>query len=126
MSIKASRRAFLGGALATVAVAATGAAAVVTKAVDAVAKTDWVPTGWLPLHGQVVSRTAYPRLFAAIWANYGADDDLTFKLPDFRGPTTAWPLDNSPSFQVEHIINAGFSESVPAGMISTMAVPSVA
>ena len=47
---------------------------------------DAAPTGWLLCHGQAISRTAYPDLFDAIGATYGAGDGATtFNLPDMRG-----------------------------------------
>lgn len=44
------------------------------------------PTGWLLAHGQAVSRTAFPDLFAVLGVTYGAGDGATtFNLPDLRG-----------------------------------------
>jgi len=44
------------------------------------------PLGFLPCNGQLVSRTLYARLFAAIGTTFGAGDgSTTFQLPDFRG-----------------------------------------
>ena len=44
------------------------------------------PSGWRRCNGDLVSRTEYPELFAAIGEIYGAGDGVnTFKLPDFRG-----------------------------------------
>lgn len=44
------------------------------------------PGGWLWQNGQLVSRTLYPRLFAAIGTVYGAGDGTTtFAVPDRRG-----------------------------------------
>jgi microcystin-dependent protein len=44
------------------------------------------PTGWLPAYGDVISRTTYSALFAAIGTTFGAGDgSTTFKLPDLRG-----------------------------------------
>lgn len=40
---------------------------------------------WLECNGQSLSRSTYSSLFAAIGTTYGADDSLTFKVPDFRG-----------------------------------------
>ena len=49
-----------------------------------------VPVGWLLCNGQVVSRTAYPNLFAAIGVAFGAGDgSTTFAIPDCRGRTVA-------------------------------------
>ena len=55
-------------------------------------KIDWFamqllpPTGWLKANGQLVSRTAYAALFAAIGTVYGAGNGTTtFTLPDYRG-----------------------------------------
>lgn len=43
------------------------------------------PTGWLLCNGQAVSRTSYPRLFAAIGTTYGVGDgSTTFNVPDLR------------------------------------------
>ena len=45
-----------------------------------------VPTGWLVANGQIVSRTTYADLFAAIGTTYGAGDgSTTFGIPDLRG-----------------------------------------
>ncbi|MFW7268840.1 phage tail protein [Gluconacetobacter sp. Hr-1-5] len=53
-----------------------------------------VPAGWLPCFGQLVSRTTYAALFAAIGTAYGAGDGATtFALPDMRG-RAAFALDN--------------------------------
>ena len=44
------------------------------------------PAGWLVCDGSLVSRAAYPALFAAIGVVFGAGDGVsTFKLPDLRG-----------------------------------------
>ena len=43
------------------------------------------PTGWLLCNGQAVSRTSYPRLFAAIGTTYGqGHGSTTFNVPDLR------------------------------------------
>lgn len=45
-----------------------------------------VPAGWLKANGQLVSRTTYADLYAAIGVTYGAGDgSTTFALPDLRG-----------------------------------------
>lgn len=45
-----------------------------------------VPANWLLCDGQVVSRSTYASLFAAIGTAYGVGDgSTTFKLPDLRG-----------------------------------------
>jgi microcystin-dependent protein len=45
-----------------------------------------VPEGWLKANGQVVSRSTYAALFAAIGTAYGVGDGTTtFQLPDLRG-----------------------------------------
>lgn len=57
---------------------------------------DAVPDGWLPCAGALVSRSAYPELFAAIGTKYGAGDgSTTFALPDTadRFPRFAGTLD---------------------------------
>lgn len=44
------------------------------------------PTGYLVANGQLVSRTTYAALFAAIGSTYGAGDgSTTFAVPDLRG-----------------------------------------
>jgi microcystin-dependent protein len=48
------------------------------------------PAGWLLCYGQLVSRTTYARLFAAISTTFGAGDGATtFSLPDYRGRVAA-------------------------------------
>ncbi|WP_278549940.1 phage tail protein [Cloacibacillus evryensis] len=57
---------------------------------------DTVPDGWMPCAGALVSRSAYPELFAAIGTKYGAGDgSTTFALPDTadRFPRFAGTLD---------------------------------
>lgn len=47
-----------------------------------------IPSTWLVCDGRAVSRTAYPRLYAAIGTLYGVGDgSTTFNLPDPRGRT---------------------------------------
>ncbi len=43
------------------------------------------PSGWLPAHGQAVSRTTYSALFNLIGVTYGAPDNASFYVPDLRG-----------------------------------------
>lgn len=46
------------------------------------------PSGWLKAAGQLVSRSMYPRLFAAIGTTYNLSNDKdanSFRLPDARG-----------------------------------------
>lgn len=45
------------------------------------------PQGWLKANGQVVSRSTYARLFAAIGTTYntGGESGTQFRLPDVRG-----------------------------------------
>lgn len=44
------------------------------------------PAGWLKCNGDIVSRTTYAALFAAIGTTYGAGDgSTTFNVPDLRG-----------------------------------------
>jgi hypothetical protein len=50
------------------------------------------PAGWLTCAGQLVSRTAYPLLFAAIGQTYGAGDGATtFGIPDLRPRNVGLP-----------------------------------
>ncbi|MCW5666464.1 MAG: tail fiber protein [Piscinibacter sp.] len=48
---------------------------------------DVPPAGWLEARGQVISRTTYARLFAAIGTrfNSGGEGSTNFRLPDLRG-----------------------------------------
>ncbi len=47
---------------------------------------DGVPDGWLLCDGSAVSRTTFPRLFAAIKVSHGiGDGTTTFNLPDYQG-----------------------------------------
>jgi microcystin-dependent protein len=48
------------------------------------------PAGWLLCQGQVVSRTTYPTLFAAIGVQYGVGDgSTTFVIPNLQGRIVA-------------------------------------
>ncbi len=54
--------------------------------VIAYSATATVPDGWLECNGSNISRSAYPRLFAALGTTYGVGDGTTtFGLPDLRG-----------------------------------------
>lgn len=67
------------------AIRALIAASIPAGAVQAFARAT-APSGWLVCDGSVVSRTAYPALFAAIGVVFGAGDgSSTFALPDLRG-----------------------------------------
>ncbi|EWY36788.1 hypothetical protein N825_25475 [Skermanella stibiiresistens SB22] len=49
-----------------------------------------LPQGWLWCAGQLVSRSDYPALHAAIGSTYGAGDGATtFQVPDLRGRVAA-------------------------------------
>lgn len=48
---------------------------------------DTPPAGALPMDGQSVLRSDYPRLFARIGTRYGSVDANHFNLPDARGRT---------------------------------------
>lgn len=48
------------------------------------------PDGWLVCDGRAVSRSAYPKLFAAIGTTYGPGDGrTTFGIPDMRARVAA-------------------------------------
>jgi len=47
---------------------------------------DYLPPGWLPCDGRLVSVRDFPALYAAIGQRYGVDDRThRFRLPDMRG-----------------------------------------
>jgi microcystin-dependent protein len=49
-----------------------------------------IPAGWVLCNGQLLSRTGFPNLFAAIGISFGAGDgSTTFAVPDCRGRTVA-------------------------------------
>jgi microcystin-dependent protein len=48
-----------------------------------------IPNGWLLCNGQILSRTTYADLFAAVSTTYGSSDSLTFKAPDLTGRVPA-------------------------------------
>lgn len=58
----------------------------VPAGVSAMWNDDTPPDGWFEENGALVSRAAYPELFAAIGTRFGAGDgSTTFALPDSRG-----------------------------------------
>lgn len=68
-------------------------AVVVEKSIPAGTMKQWCggtpPSGFLLCDGSLISRTAYPILFAAIGTRWGSGDGLTtFALPDMRGRVT--------------------------------------
>ncbi len=46
---------------------------------------NFVPYGWLPCDGRLVSISEYETLFNLIGTTYGGDGQTTFGLPDLRG-----------------------------------------
>jgi hypothetical protein len=48
-------------------------------------ETKTIPDGWLLCNGDLIQRTAYPELFAAIGAAWGHSSSNDFNLPDLRG-----------------------------------------
>ena len=46
---------------------------------------NFIPNGWSPCEGQVLTITQYQALFALIGATYGGDGRTTFGLPNLRG-----------------------------------------
>ncbi|MBB2200685.1 phage tail protein [Gluconacetobacter tumulisoli] len=82
-----------------------------TGAVPVGAVTDFAgataPPGWLFCAGQLVGRTAYAALFAAIGTLYGAGDGATdFALPDLRGRAT-FGVDNMGGAAANLVTEAG-------------------
>jgi microcystin-dependent protein len=45
----------------------------------------FVPRGWAPCDGQLLSINSYQNLFSVIGASYGGDGRTTFAVPDLRG-----------------------------------------
>ena len=61
------------------------------------------PMGWLLCQGQLVSRTTYAALFAAIGNTYGAGDgSTTFAVPDLRGRVPAGADSGDADFALGH------------------------
>ena len=44
-----------------------------------------LPEGFVECNGQSLNRESYPDLFAYLGVDYGAEDTVTFKVPDYRG-----------------------------------------
>ena len=77
---KVTRRQFLKTTFAAGAVVATAPHVIAAGPVPVAEYANW-----LPLEGQLLSRTQYPELFATIGDVYGKGDGLTtFALPDLR------------------------------------------
>lgn len=82
-----------------------------------------LPDGWLWCGGNLVSRTQYAALFAAIGTTYGeGDGKTTFALPDLRGRVVAMRGDSQSvgdkagaddkRIEGKHLPNAGVSVAV--------------
>ena len=68
-----------------------------------------VPSGYLPLNGQFLSKNTYANLYAVIGGTYG-QTDTTFRLPDIRGEfIRGW--DNSRGVDANRAIGSTQSES---------------
>lgn len=121
MSIQpqASRRGFLGGLLATLAVGASGVSLVIPKAVEAAG-----PPGWLLCNGQAVSRAAYSELFAILGEACGAPDLETFNLPDLRGRVVIGVDSPAKPFSgTVYAINPRGTSVVPVGSVHPFFIP---
>lgn len=66
------------------------------------------PGGWVFCAGQSLNRVTYAALFSAIGTTYGADDSLTFKVPDLRG-RVAVGRDNMGGSAASRITSGGSS-----------------
>jgi microcystin-dependent protein len=109
-----SRRKFLVGLGATAA-----AVKIVPVAIAAPAAPVETAAGWLPCYGQSISRATYANLFAVIGKTYGADDDLTFNLPDLRSRYVFGIDDPQARPRVRHDFVISTTEtSVPCGFIA--------
>lgn len=121
MELAPSRRSFLKGIAATLAVSASGASLVIP---EAAASPNSIGPGWLLCDGQAVSREIYRELFAALGTAYGSGDgNSTFNLPDCRGRSPDgfnWPRYDEQ--QVVVAINPRQAD-LPAGNIQHFAVP---
>lgn len=75
--------------------AAAASAALAQSALPVGAEIDWPvatpPSLWLVEYGQVISQTTYAALYTVLGASYnsGGEPAGTFRLPDFRGITSA-------------------------------------
>lgn len=47
--------------------------------------------GWMLCDGRSLSRSNYAPLFDVVGTRFGSDDELTFKLPDYRGRVLGQP-----------------------------------
>jgi hypothetical protein len=74
------------------------------------------PAGWLICDGSAVSRTAFPKLFAAIGTTYGAGDGATtFLLPDLTTDPTSNPAPPETVVESGSVVPAtgGVADAVP-------------
>lgn len=96
------------------------------------------PSQWLLCEGQVVSRTTYATLFAAIGTTYGAGDSTTtFNLPDMRSRApvgadgtrprgTAFGAATHVLADIEMPSHRHFNQFISAGFFAWTATPSSA
>jgi microcystin-dependent protein len=69
----------------------------------------FVPRGWAPCDGRLLSISRHSALFSVMGTAYGGDGMTTFALPDLRGRVPLHPeqgpgLDQQPYTQVNFII----------------------
>lgn len=102
-----SRRNFLRGAAAVVAVATIKPAIPVGAYVKELPS--WCPKGFLPCDGRAVLRSQYSKLFSVLGSRYGGTD-LTFNLPNLDEAPGGHPLFNFVT------VLADGSGDMPAGM----------
>jgi microcystin-dependent protein len=73
-----------------------------------------IPTGYLKLEGQAVSRVTYANLFALYGTAYGAGDGITtFNLPDLRGVFLRG-LDNGKGLDADRTLGSYQADSFKA------------
>jgi hypothetical protein len=118
---QASRRGFLGGLLATAAIAASGAKVLIPT--PAAAQTVG-EAGWLVCNGQAVSRSAYSKLFEAIGTTYGGDEHV-FKLPDMRATFSRVVTERAvnPVGEFVYAIQPTEHPVMPVGQVQAFYVP---
>lgn len=83
------------------------------------------PAGWLPADGQVVPRTTYPDLFAAIGTTFGNPGPTTFTLPELRGEfIRAW--DNGRGIDPSRVLGSPQAQDFKSFFMQNASGPSTA
>ena len=80
-----------------------------------------IPSGFLPLSGQSISRTTYAALFAILGTTFGSVDGSSFSLPDCRGVVIAGMDSGQAEFAALNTLYGNHTEALSLSQVAAHA-----